>query len=551
MHKTLIYIAVSLFIFNAQGQNKKDTSTNKHVTIELKYQPILIDAVKIESVPVIEKPLPTTPNYTYAITSKQAQTDKIVNPIPPADLLKKEENLYPSSFVKLGYGNMKTPLAELYFNNKQNKQYSYGIQYRFLQTNSNQNKSFADFTDHVGKAYLSSFSTNGEFGLEVNYKQNSYNYFGFVDTINTSDKDLSRTIRNFEAKAYYNSTPAKSSKVKHRTAFNFYNFQIGGATENDYSLSSKIYGAVSDFNDLQNGVLSATIGIDYTTLQLPNLKSKNRFFIQLDPRFDFKYDVLDLSVGFNSTVFFDGNDTAKLFPNLVVKANLPLIEKVANLYGGIDGRYRKQSLKNILQTNQFTSTYNITNAYENIRAYVGINGKVGSSIDASFEINYLDVSNMPLFITRKDSFNSFAMILDQANILKFGGVLNYSFSEKARIGLSGNFYNYTFTGQAQAWQLPNIEGKLNMNFNIKNKVYPHFDIVAMSLQKQRTGLDDKNYKSSTLNAFYDISAGIDFRFRPKLSLFVQANNIVSSRYQRWYSYPVYGFNAVGGLTMIF
>lgn len=552
MRRLVLLTALYLMFTGVKAQRGRDTSiTNKDINVILKYEVKLIDAVKIESVPVIEKPLPTTPDYTYNIIPKQSQTEKIVNPIPPADLLKKDENNFPSSFVKLGYGNMKTPLAELYFNNKQDKQYSYGLQYRFLQTNSDQNKSFADFTDHAAKGYLASYSTNGEFGLEAAFKQNSYNYFGFVDTIKTEGKDLSRSIRNFEAKAYYNSTPASSGKIKHRTAFNFYNFQIDGAVENDYSLSSKIYGNVSDFNDLENGVLSATVGLDYTTLQLPGQKALNRFFIQLDPRFEFKYDVLDLTVGFNSTVFFNGNDTAKLFPNLVLKANLPLIEKVANLYGGIDGRYRKQSLRSILQTNQFTSAYNFTNAYENIRAYVGINGKVGSSIDASFEINYTDVSNMPLYVTQKDSFNSFAMILDQGNILKFGGVLNYSFSEKARIGIAGNFYNYTFNNQAQAWQLPNIEGKVNMRFNIKNKVYPHLDIIAMSQQKQRTGLDEKAYKSSTVNAYYDISTGIDFRFRPKLSLFVQANNVMASRYQRWYKYPVYGFNAVGGLTMIF
>ena len=172
-------------------------------------------------------------------------------------------------------------------------------------------------------------------------------------------------------------------------------------------------------------------------------------------------------------------------------------------------------------------------------------------MDASFEINYSDVAGMPLFISKRDSLNSFVMVVENLSILKFSAALNYSFSEKARIGLIGNFYNYNTSSQPEAWQLPTIEGKVNMSFNINNKIYPHFDIVAMSLQPQRTGVLENNYSRSQIKAFYDISTGIDFRFRPKLSLFVQANNLMSSRYQRWYNYPVYGFNILGGLTFIF
>lgn len=551
MHKTVLLTIISFSAVMAYSQRSKDTSINKEQKIIQKYEPKLIAATKIESVPVMEKPVSTPPVYTYTIQPEQTKTDKIINPIPATDLFMKEENNFPSSFIKLGYGNMKTPLAELYFNNKQDNKYSYGMHYRFLQTNSKDNNSFADYTDHAVKGYLASYTSSGEFGLEANYKYNKYNYYGYVDTNTKAENNLARSIRNFEARAYYNSTPAKNDKIKHRTAFGFYNYQIDSATENDYNLSTRIYGNVSDFNNLENGVLSATIGVDYTTLQQAGMKMHKRVFIQIDPRFDFKYDVLDLSVGFNSTIFFDGNDTAKLFPNLYIKATYPLIQNVAYLYGGIDGHYIKRSVKSIIQTNQFTSAYNITNSYENVKLFAGINGKVGSAIDAQFEINYLDVSKMPLFISNKDSLNSFVMVLDQVNITKFGGAVNYSFSEKARIGLSGNFYNYETTDQPLAWQLPNIEGKLNMNYNFNNKIYPHVDIIAMSKQNQRTGASEKNYTQSSIKAFYDISAGIDFRFREKLSIFVQANNVLSNRYQRWYNYPVYGFNAVGGLTFIF
>ncbi len=539
------------------AQKHKDSAKAPTVMTTWKYILTLSEAKKIESVPVIDKPPIKAPVYSYQIKAKQVKTEKIVKPIPVADLIIKEENNFPSSFVKLGYGNLRTPLAELYYNNKQDNKISYGMHYRFMQSNSILNNSFADYTDHAVKGYLSTYSEIGEFGLDINYKLNKYNFYGYdsmivKDTSNRSFKpNLARTIRNFDANAYFNSTAISDKKLKHRTQFNFYNYQIGNAVESQYALKSKLYGGTQNFTDLKNSLLSAVIGLDYNTFKNDTLKKLDRFFLQIDPRFDFIYEGLELSVGFNTTTLFSGSDEALFYINPVIRANYPLMENVANIYAGIDGRYQKQSLRNIIQSNPFTSEYNLVNYYENSKTYLGLNAKIGSSADAVFEVSYSDITNMPLFITNADSLNSFSIRYRQVNMLKFHAAFNYSFSEKVRIGVLGNFYNYEVNGEPEAWQLPNIDGKLNMKFNIKNKFYPHIDIIAMGIQKQRTGKDNTNYTSSTLDAFYDISAGVDYRFKKKLSVFVQANNIASSRYQRWYRYPVYGFNIIGGLTMIF
>ena len=552
--KSFSFFAVLLLFGQLTAQNSRDTSTNKEVVIGLKYQPILIDAYKIESVPVINKPTPQTPNYTYQIPSKQVETPKIVNPIPAADFFKKESFDYPSSYVKLGYGNYKTPLAELYFNNKKDEKYSYGAHYKFLQTNSHLNKGFADFTDHNAKAYLRTYSRVGELGMELSYKQNDYNFFGFNDTLELTRNDLKRRVRNFDALAYFNSTPNSKDKVKHRSSFNFNQFQIDQVRETNYALKSNIYSSISNFNDLQNGVLSAQIGFNYMTTKLDTNTTFKRLFIQVDPRFDFVYEDLKFSVGFNSTIFFNGNDTAQPFINPVIKVTYPLIKDVANIYGGIDGRYHQQSVRNLINTNPFVDRYDLTNTFDNVKLYAGITAKVGSSADALFEINYADISNMPLYITRYDSvprLNSFTTIFRQVNMVKFSGAFNYSFSEKFRIGVLGNFYNYTVNREAAAWQLPDVDAKVNLKMNIKNKIYPHLDFVAMGAQQQRTGLSEATKSFNKIDAFYDISAGIDFKFKKKISLFVQANNIMSTRYQRWYNYQVLGFNLIGGLTMLF
>ncbi|MEZ4805521.1 MAG: hypothetical protein R2852_08585 [Bacteroidia bacterium] len=553
MQRISLTLILSIVSFSIFAQNGKDTVTNRSVVLENVYKPKFLDVQKIESVPVLDKPAIKPVSFTYKITPFQVTTEKIVNPIPVLDLNVKDENVYPNSFVKLGYGNIRTPLAEIYLNNKQNTKYSYGAHYRFLQSNSDLNNSFADFTTHNFKGYANTFTEIGEVGVDLNYNQNRFNFYGYntLDTNLEASKDnLGRTINSFDARAYFNSTSSNSKKLKHRTQFNFYNYRVGKATENQYALSSKLYKKLRNTGEMKDAQISTVLGVDYNIFDFDTLKTIKRFFIQFDPRFDFVYDGLILSVGFNTTLFFKGGDTITPFINPVIKATYPIVEGVANLYAGIDGRYQKQSLRNIVNTNPYTTQYSLLNRYENVSTFLGLNAKIGSSADAVFEIGYSDVSNMPLYISNGDSLNSFSILYRQVSVLKFTTAFNYSFSEKVRIGVLGNFYNYEVTAEPYPWQLPNIDGKLNMQFNIKNKIYPYIDIIAMGVQKQRTGRGS-NYSNSSIEAFYDLSAGIDYRFKKKLSAFVQANNMLSSRYQRWYNYPVYGFNIIGGITMIF
>jgi hypothetical protein len=49
----------------------------------------------------------------------------------------------------------------------------------------------------------------------------------------------------------------------------------------------------------------------------------------------------------------------------------------------------------------------------------------------------------------------------------------------------------------------------------------------------------------------DLNAGAEFRITKNFNLWVQFNNVLDSRYERWNQYEVYGFNLLGGITYSF
>jgi hypothetical protein len=60
-----------------------------------------------------------------------------------------------------------------------------------------------------------------------------------------------------------------------------------------------------------------------------------------------------------------------------------------------------------------------------------------------------------------------------------------------------------------------------------------------------------NTSDFEMDPFTDLNLGIDYRYNKSFSAFVQFNNIANNRYQRFYAYPVYGINVLGGFTFTF
>ena len=543
--------------FLTQAQTEKDSSTNRQVVIEEVYKPKFQDVQKIESVPVVEKPSLKLPIFDYQIKAHQVSTEKIISPIPAVELPYTNTTTMPFSFAKLGYGNLKTPLAEIYLSNGADQKFSYGGHYKFLQTNSQYNNGLADFTQHNGRLFASAFTKTSELGLQLNYNQHQYYYYG-IDTAkfkNEFNRDsLKRSIQNFDAQVNYSNQPNGSGKLKHHTKLNYNQFGIDNALEQDYAISSKLSLSLKKMGELKNGKLSSELGFDYTSFKLDTNPKYNRTFLQIDPRFEFDLNKVHLNLGFNAMFFMQANQPSQNYINPVIHVSYPILEGVAKLYAGIDGRYKKQSLKQLIGTNPFLNQYDLLNTYENIKTHLGVSSKFGSKADGLFEIAYADVSNMPLFVSKNDSLNSFTTLMTQVSVLKFSTAINYALTDKIKWGLSGNFYNYDVSNQTEAWQMPSFDAKSNLSLNIKDKCFPHLDILAFGTQQQKTeDLSKVNPtpKYSTIKPFCDISLGVDYKIKNRYSAFIQANNLLNNRYQRWYNYPVYGLNVIAGLTVKF
>jgi hypothetical protein len=68
--------------------------------------------------------------------------------------------------------------------------------------------------------------------------------------------------------------------------------------------------------------------------------------------------------------------------------------------------------------------------------------------------------------------------------------------------------------------------------------------------------DGSAYKTKTINTgkldpAFDLNAGAEFAFLPRWKAWLQFNNILNNKYERWKQYPVLGFNMLAGVVYSF
>jgi outer membrane receptor protein involved in Fe transport len=101
---------------------------------------------------------------------------------------------------------------------------------------------------------------------------------------------------------------------------------------------------------------------------------------------------------------------------------------------------------------------------------------------------------------------------------------------------------------AAAWHLPNFE----MNINAKYRLLD--DKLTLKGELYNAGgisyLDENGDQQNT-GALFDLNFGAEYQINDKIGLFVDLNNVTNQKFQRWYKYPNFGFNMMGGITVKF
>ena len=544
MSKYLILCFITCFIpgWVLIGQNQSLPVGT--VEVESAFKARLIDTERIAS----------TPQLPPIDTSIQPQTYQIVNrsipveyPAPQIRPLAMKGEKMPESYngyARLGGGTPASLYGDFSWHTAKDKKFEFGLGALHHAASNNakvENQKFAyTSVGAEGAVFL-------EQGLGVSAKARytaddvyfyGYNLLDRADTAQLSfpPEEVRQRFSVIDVGAKLFNSERTKGDLNYSAGFDAYFLNDAfAARENGFDL--KIQGT----KWLEGGhVFNMLLRTDFTNYKDTATQSLNNFY--LNPNFTYVAETFRIKAGLN---LVSHREEFALFPDIEVSA--PVLGPTLNAFAGAEGSLQKNTFRTLSDYNPFISSRNRVENTRYINYFAGARG-VFQGVDYRVQAGYKNTENLATFLWNGDTIPRFDVLYDTVNIAYFHASLSAPLFQGLEINASLN-QNFFSAGKGQrAWHLPSFTlsgGAAYTTEDGKAKVR-----ADLFLENGVPYLDDQQ-QIQTLNALFDLSLSGTYQFSKNFGAFLQINNLADNRRQRWQHYPVFGINALAGITARF
>ncbi|HUX84557.1 MAG TPA: TonB-dependent receptor [Chitinophagaceae bacterium] len=127
------------------------------------------------------------------------------------------------------------------------------------------------------------------------------------------------------------------------------------------------------------------------------------------------------------------------------------------------------------------------------------------------------------------------------------GEIGYISEESFQARFSMDWFDYL---KQQTERKPWGLVPFRMEFSLEDELFRNFRVTADAFILSGSYYLQKGKSGKTPGAF-DMNVGVSYQISKNFGLWVNANNIFNSNYQRWHNYPALGSNLIGGLLIKF
>lgn len=585
--RTYVFIAAGMLSTAAYAQvnhrNGQEDTLKTRIVTRFEYNPTVSDAKKLaESPTVIDTTLPK-PAVNYLFHSRQMETAYQPDTIQPATM--KGEPLDPlfRNYVKLGAGNGINYLADVYLNTLRSRQGALGADLHVLGSQGAlKDLPPATFSNWNGSLYGKRFLDKHELTGRVGYDRERLQYYGYDDTnpyyFSLSDDDYFRQVyQEIFVNAGLRSFYTDSAKLNHEVDVHYDRFMDRNNANSEHN--AVLNATVSRFFMQHHGRLELLADmnmVNYTTpftYDATNIEEKNtNFIIGIKPVMTSQAKKWRIELGLNAQAeLASSGSTPRLYPLIYAKYNL--VKEIIIPYAGIKGGMQRNNLNTLTGLNPFlwTGLTVLRNTNEVYHVYGGVRGAFSERItfnlrgarylqrDAALFVNY-DASEYNPGLSRFGE-NYFTVLYDTLQTIEAGGELGYRVDEKLHIIGTGVYRSYSTTTEFEAWQRPAVEITATAFYQLRHKIIvkgqahylgPQWSKSYDPASEKYFGFDGtQRVYGNQLKSVIDVNIGAEYRYTERLSAFLNINNLLAQRYQRWNQYPVQRINVVGGVTYSF
>ena len=547
IRKTLF--ASVMVMMACTAANAQDPPRAKTIDVTSTFKPVLREASKINfnaAPPAVDT---TKPRLTYKIP-----VENLVFTYQPADLnpvalpMDSLGAWQYSNYIKVGIGNVHVPYVKAGF--------SFG---------DNRNTFFNLFASHYSAKGSLPFQKNSQtaVGATATYKSpknmewngsigfssdNNYLYGFRPESLPFTKDDLKQRFQTIEGKVHFRNIEPTEFGLNYHPSLRVSSFSDGHDPK------------ASETNTVLDLPLEKTFGEKFAfklgaTADLTNYRrdiNGDKESIQNN-----LYYVSTAVILKTPTLYLHGGIRPSwdrkqfhMLPNIM--ADITTSDQRFTVQAGWIGYYEKGSYQRFASINPWLAQPGDSSIMSTrvIEGYLGLKGSLGDHFSYSAKVGMNRYHNIPLFVNdyTQAGRNFIIRMEPRLDALQIHSELAYQVGEQFSTKVGLNLRSFTGLEKEQkAWGLIPMELNASLRWQLLKDLWFYSELWAWDGGRY-LGADDTDYK---MKGAFDLSSGAEFRITKNFNLWLQFNNILNNKYERWNQYQVYEFNLLGGVTYSF
>lgn len=561
LYVTLVILSAGFSNLKAQEVKPPEKVVSSEIEVIRPYKPILAEAVKLRRSPDLNNLKTYKAKFSYTLTDRKLELNTDIQKLQAQQLADEQAAVLVNNYVKGGFGNLGTFLAEGYVGIGKDEALQTGAFFKHFSQAGKLNKQNEN-TQQLsvfGRSIGDKATLNGR----LNYERHGLFFYGIDEANPLLNPDPEKQSFNFielEGEVV-NRFTADENALSYAAKANLYFLNDKfDAKEQTFTLSTYLNKRIRDFNV---GLAANTeIGNtkDFTTKISNNL-------LRLNPYLKLQASGVNITAGVNFVQEFGAFSSTRIFP--AITADFTLIPDFLQVFGEVKGDVNRSSLKNFSDENPFlNSNINIQNSVEKLSISSGIKGTGGPGFGYKARFYSKKITDMPLFVNNFTKFNKFDVIYDFGNMKVLGleGELSVQVSDNLKWTAKLNVDDYQPASEQETYFKPQLRVGSNLIYNINQKLTFNANVAIQDDSKAKIYLTNPIPSSSsyyppvptftnenvvTVKGFVDLGIGADYKINPKFGAFLKINNLLNTNYSKYVYYRVNGLNAFGGISYSF
>lgn len=572
MKKAYIVIAALALSAGTFAQTT-DSLLRRQMELERDFNPTLLDADKINSLPALHEPVVQKANTNYSSWAGRTTPPLEIALPRPANIMTEIPFNTKKGYLSFNagnYANMDGAFGYRLVEDEKNN-----LTFSFLHNSTNgdikyiqnveENSNKAYFMDNEGRLGYRHLADALTLNIDLSYLHSLFNYYGnrFDNPPLYDDENQRLSVLN----AKVGIASHESDLLNYRGYINFRNFSTEfGEQLNSEGIKGNEVNAMVGF-DKPFGDAQSKLGIDgkiFTTFYNGDLS--NYFLLNASPYITFGTSNTFARLG--ADVLFQNSigTRARVAPNVKVQW---AVTEHSSLYANVHGGFNNNTFLDMIQESRYIHPYStVKPSYSIIDLVAG--AKIGEVSGFRFDIfgGFKKTDDEHFLILRRDRGPEYVggpptgpyrevlrPVYGDLSHAHIGGMIQSNIWAPLDVSLrlKKNFYNLDYmnideveVNDPKAYNKPGFEVDVRAAFILTSflKLTANYYFAG----DRWSYYDGSNSQMDNIN---DLNAGALYQINDAFSINLRVNNLLSQKYDIWYGYPSQGLNVSGGFSFRF